>query len=437
MNPSLLGTVLVLLLVIGAIFSLYSVYFFVLGMCGVKKKKDLPAAPPSTRFAILIAARNEETVIGQLVDSLRAQHYPKGLVDIYVAPNNCTDNTRGVAVEHGARIFQPQGVITGKGQVLTQAVDMLLASQRYDALCVFDADNLVHPDFLQKMNNARARGMKVVQGFRDSKNPTDTAVSTCYSVCYWILSKFYNAGRDALGLSALINGSGFMIDCSLLQRLGGWHTHTMTEDYEFSAQCLLAGEKVHYVPSAVIYDEQPLTFKQSWKQRRRWSTGSVQGMETHLSSLIEMGLRERRWVYFDLALTYMYPIIQLISTVTTIASAVLLAIRIVRFDLMPPSLALALVGAGIIGFFLLCIILSYNMVRVYRRGRATDGAVRGAFYFGFFLITWVPINLISIFKKKKTWDPIHHTSAATVQDLVLPAPAQAAPEPALPTVPVR
>lgn len=420
MSPSFVNPAFTVLLIIGTVFGLYSVYFVVLGLCGIKGKKAAPEAPATTRFALLIAARNEEAVIGNLVDSLQAQNYPRACYDIYVAPNNCTDNTQGEALKHGARIFTPAGVITGKGQVLTQAVDMLLAGDEYDAICVFDADNLVHPDFLRRMNDARATGARVAQAFRDSKNPNDTAVSTCYSVCYWVLSKFYNAGRDALGLSGLINGSGFMIDASLLRELGGWHTHTMTEDYEFSAQCLLAGEKVHYVPSAIIYDEQPLTFRQSWKQRRRWSTGSVQGMETHLGALLEQGFRQRRWIYFDLAITYLYPIIQFVSLITTAATVLLLAYRIFMFDFMPVSLALSIAGAGIIGFFLLCIVFSFNMVKYYRRGRTSTGAARGAFYFGFFLITWVPINIISLFRKQKTWDPIHHTSIVTLKEVAAP-----------------
>ena len=78
-----------------------------------------------------------------------------------------------------------------------------------------------------------------------------------------------------------MNGSGFAVTTALLRRLGGWHTVTMTEDYEFSAQCAMLGERVHFVPEALIYDEQPLTFRQSWKQRRRWTTGSLQGLQNY------------------------------------------------------------------------------------------------------------------------------------------------------------
>ena len=109
----------------------------------------------------------------------------------------------------------------------------------YDAMCVFDADNLVHPDFLARMNDAVCAGHVAVQGFRDSKNPEQSAISGCYSICYWMLNRFYNSARSALGLSALVNGSGFTATAGLLRELGGWNTVTMTEDYEFSAQCAL------------------------------------------------------------------------------------------------------------------------------------------------------------------------------------------------------
>ena len=179
-----------------------------------------PPPLPTTRFAVLIAARNEAAVIGNLVDSLFAQNYPRDLYEVIVAPNNCTDDTEAVARAHGARIFRPQGRITGKGEVLRQAVDAIALRERFDAICVFDADNLVDPDFLARMNDAFCSGAAVAQGFRDSKNPRQSAISGCYSICYWMLSRFYNNAREVLGLSALVNGSGFMVSCALLRRLG-------------------------------------------------------------------------------------------------------------------------------------------------------------------------------------------------------------------------
>ena len=83
---------------------------------------------------------------------------------------------------------------------MREVVDHVVLAGGYDAMCVFDADNLVHPDFLARMNDAVCAGHVAVQGFRDSKNPEQSAISGCYSICYWMLNRFYNSARSALGL---------------------------------------------------------------------------------------------------------------------------------------------------------------------------------------------------------------------------------------------
>lgn len=404
------------LTVLGVLFALYSVYYGVIAAFGFKKRREAPAAPARTRFAVLVAARNEEAVIGNLVDSLLAQNYPRALYDVYVAPNNCTDNTRGVALAHGAKIFTPKGTIRSKGEVLAQAADRLLEEGGYDALCVFDADNLVHPDFLKKMNEARLSGARVAQGYRDSKNPGDTAISTCYSVCYWMLSRFYNGARETLGLSALVNGSGFMVDLALLKELGGWNTVTMTEDFEFSAQCLLAGHRVHYVGGAVIYDEQPLTFRQSWKQRRRWSTGSVQGMERHAPALLKAGIKQHSWRHIDMAITFLQPAVQFVGLIVGLAASVATVGRLIVLHLFtgPEMLLLGLIA--LVGAFLACTLVAAVVVYI-SRGGPVRGTGKGIACFALFLLSWMPIGIISLFKPQKTWDAIAHTRSVSLGDM--------------------
>ena len=103
----------------------------------------MPDAAPAARIAAIIPARNEAVVIGKLVESLMRQNYPRELFDVYVVPNNCDDDTEGTARAAGAEILGVQGVIRTKGDVLRQAFAQLTATGRYDAYCVFDADNLV------------------------------------------------------------------------------------------------------------------------------------------------------------------------------------------------------------------------------------------------------------------------------------------------------
>lgn len=404
-------------IIIGGIFTLYGVYFVIVGAFGLKKPVEAKPAPPKTRFALVSAARNEAAVLPRLLDSLHAQRYPKELFDIYVAPNNCTDNTREVALASGALVFDPAGEIHVKGQVLTQIVDMLLESGKYDAVCFFDSDNLVHPDFLQKMNDACQSGIEVAQGYRDGKNPTESFMTVCYSVYYWIVNKFYNGGREALGLSSLVVGSGYMVTTGLLKKLGGWHTATMTEDYEFTAQCVLSGRRVHHVAQAIVYDELPLTFKTSWKQRRRWCTGFVQGMEIYLGNLLRYAFKKRSGVALDMALTYVSPALQMVSLVCGGVSVVFSAYGIVRFHVLPFARALWLVGGGLVLAFFACCIAAALVMWINKGKASLREAGKGILFFAFFLLSWVPIGIISLFKKQAKWDEITHTKAVSIEQM--------------------
>ncbi len=410
MELDLLRALPIPLAIAGALLTLYNVYYLVVALFGLKKGKSLPKTPPKARFALLVAARNEEAVIGQLCDSLNHMNYPKELYRIMVAPNNCTDKTQEVALQHGATIFSHEGPVSSKGEVLAQMVDQILEEACFDAVCVFDADNLVHEDFLLRMNDALADGAQVAQGFRDSKNPADTAVSTAGSAWYWMLSRFYNGGREALGLSALINGCGFMVKSELLQKLGGWRTHTITEDYEFTACSVLAGQRVHYVPAAVIYDEQPLHFWETVKQRRRWCTGGVQGAKLYCGRLAKQGLKSRSPVTLDLALTFLMPWLQIPALLCGAATAGWLIYQVVAagalYVLWMALTAIAFAFVAWVGVALLAALLMKLA-----RGRLLPRTLAGVCFFPLYVLSWIPIAVYSLFFKKKSWEPIAHTRA--------------------------
>ena len=129
---------------VSVLLGIYGLYFGIMALQGLRKSKSsFPVQPPKKRIACVIAARNEQAVIGPLIDSLFHQDYPRELFEVIVAPNNCTDQTKEVAQEHGARIFEPQGTIKSKGEVLTQIVDQIILKENFDGMCIFDADNLV------------------------------------------------------------------------------------------------------------------------------------------------------------------------------------------------------------------------------------------------------------------------------------------------------
>ena len=83
---------------------LFTLYFFVIGFCGMWRRKENKIKTPKKTFALVVAAHNEEVVIGDLVENLKQLNYPKDMYDIYVIADNCTDNTAKIASDAGALV---------------------------------------------------------------------------------------------------------------------------------------------------------------------------------------------------------------------------------------------------------------------------------------------------------------------------------------------
>ena len=298
----------------------YALYFTITGLFGFKNmsKKGIKKHRPKHKFAILIASRNEEEVIGNLVDSLNKQNYKKELYTTYVIPNNCTDNTEKVAKKAGATIIKCTVPTKSKGEVLKFTFEKLSKKKDIDAYIIFDADNVVDPNFLSCMNDALCEGVKVAQGFRDSKNPGDNWLSGSYSIFYWIQNFFFNKSRMQMGGSSSINGTGFMVKKEVIDEFG-FDTVTLTEDIEFTAQCALNNIKITFVEDAITYDEQPTEFKASWKQRKRWSIGNIQCFKVYYKKLFNTYVKTGYIACFDMFLLFMAPFIQILSFFLTVA----------------------------------------------------------------------------------------------------------------------
>lgn len=133
------------------------------------------------------------------------------------------------------------------------------------------------PGFLAAVNDVLCTGADVTQGYRDSTNPDESAVSSCYAVYWLLLMRFFHRARYNSGLPCLVGGTGFAFRWSCIAQ-NGWHTQTLGEDSEFSLQQILAGRQIVPAYRAVFYDEQPTTWAVSFRQRFRWLVGSVQCM---------------------------------------------------------------------------------------------------------------------------------------------------------------
>lgn len=415
-----MNTLQLIINIIGVFLIAYVIYFVAVSLFALKKTPKYEETEKKGKFAMIVAARNEEAVIGHLVESLQNLDYPKELYDIIVLPNNCTDNTKGVAEEAGARIYEPKRIIKSKGDVLQEFFNHIELHSgeeewRFDGYCIFDADNLVDKDFLTEMNKAYQGGAKVAQGYRDSKNPYDTVISSSYTIYYLSYNRFYNNARANIGLSALISGCGFMISQQMIDEMGGWNTKSMTEDIEITTKTVLMGEKVKYVPKAKIYDEQPLTFEVSWKQRSRWSTGLIQDSELYSWPLWKQFIKTKNWSAMDIVLFFGSIPVQLLYAI--------LCVLVIIYDFM-----ILKEGSMSLNIFLLrsttivslsyfgCIIMT--VMAIYMEKKSIRKMWKGILYYWVFIFSWIPINFICLFKKETTWHQIDHTRGINMDEML-------------------
>lgn len=362
----------------------YTAFISLFALLPVPRK---PRTRPVTRFAVLLPARNEEAVIAATVAQLQRQHYPREKFDIFVIPNNCTDDTEGRARAAGARVLTCSHSVRNKGDALREVFARLRG--QYDAYCVFDADNLVHPDFLARMNDAVVSGALCAKGRHMAMNPYDSWVSGCYDIYFENFALLYNRPRAAIGLSAKLVGTGFLVTDALLNVLGGWNTVTMAEDLEFSVLCARAGIRIHYVPEALTYDEEPSDFALSLRQRRRWAAGVQQVANLYIPRLLSGA---PTWLEMDMLVTLGLIYAQLLAVIPAI------------FDLIAMPVQNFVTGAT--GFWLGSTVLALLLTLTARRDPRKMW--KSILLYPLFLASWYPLHILSLFAKPKSWKPIPH-----------------------------
>lgn len=386
-------------------------YYAIISLAGWFRRKEPDAKdfPVTHRFALIVPSHNEEKVVGKIVANLESLQYPRELYDIFVIADNCIDSTARVARELGATVMERlDDVRKGKGHSLEWMFGRLSQMEtRYDAVCIFDADNLVSANFLMEMNKHLSMGHKVVQGYLDSKNPFDSWISANNSIAFWIGNRMFQLPRYYLGLSCVLGGTGMMIATDTLQQIG-WGATCLTEDLEFTIKVALRGMKVYWAHDAVIYDEKPLTMKQSVHQRVRWMQGQADCIARFLVPLALQAFRKKDMVALDLTLYLMQPMIVVINFFCLIMG---LFFRLVNFQL-----SISITSALLSGFFIG--LLYINVIFLFMEKRYSIKTLMFFVTFPFYNLTWAPI-IMKGFKdrKQKEWSHTLHTRVLDISEI--------------------
>lgn len=403
----LLSVLDVVLVVLGGAGMLYQAVCIVISLFA--KPIKFPEAPMNKRYAVLISARNEANVIGNLIDCLHSQTYPSELIDIWLVADNCTDNTAEVARNMGCHVierFNKEQV--GKGYALTYLLDQMNesgASDPYDAFFVFDADNKLDKHYIEEMNKGFQAGFKILTSYRNSVNLSDNWVSSGSALWFIRESRFVSASRMWLDNSCHVGGTGFMFSQEIMRRNNGWKFHLLTEDLEFTMDSVLHGDRIGYCGTAILYDEQPVTFAQSWRQRLRWSKGFLQVFRYYGPALIKRAVRERDFSAVDFTLL-LCPF-TVLGIARVLLGMLFAACGFVTWQSQLNSLTgwtsgIVISVIGMMGLAALTIVAERDHV-----GATNKELLAYVLAFPIYMLSYVPISFQAVFAKSE-WKPIEH-----------------------------
>jgi len=416
----LLSFISVFNFIIFILFTGFYFYQFYYVIVGLTKKSKVLIAHKDHKYAVVIAARNESAVIGQLINSIKKQKYPSSLIDIYVVADNCTDNTAEVAGKAGATVFKRFNTqLVGKGYALDYAFKIIMdGSEKYEGYFVFDADNLLDENYIAEMNKVFDKGYNIITSYRNTKNYDTNWLSAGYSLWFIREAKYLNNSRMILNTGCAISGTGFVVSDEIIRKNNGWKHHLLTEDIEFSVDNAIQGEKIGYCGTAVLYDEQPYLFKQSWDQRLRWAKGFYQVFAKYGRDLVKSIFKKRSFCCYDMFVTITPALF--LSLISVIVNIVFLTLGLINIDTMPEIInetTSAIMMAMINSYFVLFALGVVTTITEWKQINAKPiNKIKYLFTFPIFIFTYVPISIVALFRKIE-WKPITHNIAKSIEEV--------------------
>ncbi|RAR42114.1 glycosyltransferase family 2 protein [Paenibacillus sp. MDMC362] len=390
------------------------VYQFVFSLFGLVKRKKKQQFEPNKSFAVLVAAHNEEQVVGALMENLKQLDYPKHLYDVFVICDNCTDRTAEIVRAHGMNAcVRTNQNLRGKGYAIEWMLKELWAMPRqYDAVVMFDADNLAAPNFLNEMNNDLCSGARVIQGYIDTKNPEDSWITASYGVSYWYINRLWQLSRSNLNMANFLGGTGMCFETNLLKEIG-WGATSLVEDLEFTMRSVMRGVYPKFNYNAKVFDEKPLTFKASARQRLRWMQGHFTVARRYFFPLLWRAIKERSLVKLDLALygvnVYIVLLTFLLTAIIWVDSSFFDGPNIANlYGYLPLWLSFTAIAANVFTFMIAMILEKVKYKKVYMY----------LVLFPVYLLSWYPITVYAFFtQNNKQWSHTEHTRVVRLEEV--------------------
>jgi cellulose synthase/poly-beta-1,6-N-acetylglucosamine synthase-like glycosyltransferase len=264
-----------------------SSYLITLAAAGARARRAPSPPRHALNLTVLVPAHDEAGSIGSAVGGLLGCDYPADRLRLIVVADNCSDETAVLAGEAGAETWERDDPSDpGKGQALAWALGRLRDEGAVtDAVVIFDADCVPSPNLLERLSARLAAGADGVQARLMIADPDTSAAAALRSGAYTLMNYTRPLGKEALGLSVGLQGTGMAFATRTLSEIP-WSSFSLLEDREYHLQMVEAGRRVSFVAEAEVRTPAPPSRAGANTQETRWDAGNLHLARTWLPRML-------------------------------------------------------------------------------------------------------------------------------------------------------
>lgn len=249
------------------------------------RPKGVAVEAAQPRISLLIPLYREPGMAAPLLAALARLDHPVEKLEAVIALEPDDPDTlaalRACAPPRWVKIVTtPVGGPKTKPRALNHALDFCSG----EIVGIYDAEDRPDPDQLRKVAAAFARGtgkLACVQARLAFRNEDDGWIARCFAVEYETWFQLVLPGMARLGAPLPLGGTSVFFRRRILQRIGAWDAHNVTEDADLGIRLARAGYVTGLVDSetAEAATRTPL----AWiRQRSRWQKGYLMTWLAHM-----------------------------------------------------------------------------------------------------------------------------------------------------------
>ncbi len=292
-----------LLFIYIALSAFYFLFFAVASVFPYHIRKD--NLQKQHRFAVLIPGFKEDKVILEVIDESLNQNYPANKYDIIVIADSFEKATLNKIRQKPVKLIEVSFDRSTKSKALNKAFEQL-PEDEYDLAVVLDADNIMEPDYLEKINQAFSENQIAIQGHRVAKN-NNTAFSVLDAISEEINNNVFRKGHRNVGLSSALIGSAMAFRYGFFKEImrdvnaiGGF-------DKQLELKIIKNRHIIDYHASAYVFDEKVQNSQAFSNQRKRWISAQLYYLRKDFLISFWHFLSKGNLDYFNKAFQFVQP----------------------------------------------------------------------------------------------------------------------------------